>query len=58
MTLKQLKTYVDDMSNRYPEHTDEIIDIYFLACNEVEEGGSETHECELAINDIDYLINE
>jgi len=24
--------------------------------DEIEEGGSETHECELAINDMEYLI--
>ena len=29
-----------------------------LACDEVEEGGSETHECELAIADMDQLIEE
>lgn len=58
MTLQQLKTYAEDMSNRYPEHSDQIRDLYFLACDEVEDGGSEAHECELAISDIEDLVTE
>lgn len=58
MTLEQLKTYAEDMSNRYPELHDQIRDFYFLACDEVESGESEAHECELAYSDIEDLIEE
>lgn len=58
MTLGQLKTYAEDMSNRYPELNDQIRDLYFLAEMEVEDGESEDHECELAYSDIETLIEE
>ena len=56
MTLSELKTYAEDMSNRYPNHSDQIRDLYFLACDEVEGGESEAHECELAVSDIESLV--
>ena len=56
MTLSELKTYAEDMSNRYPDHSDQIRDLYFLACDEVESGESEANECELAVSDIENLV--
>lgn len=56
MTLRELKTYAEDMSNRYPDHSDQIRDLYFLACDEVESGESEANECELAVSDIESLV--
>ena len=56
MTLSELKTYAEDMSNRYPDHSDQIRDLYFLACDEVEAGESEANECELAVSDIESLV--
>lgn len=58
MTLQQLKTYAEDMSTRYPDLNDQIRDFYFLACDEVESGESESNECELAYSDIEELIKE
>lgn len=58
MTLQELKTYAEDMSNRYPELNDQIRDLYFLAEMEVEDGESEDHECELAYSDIEQLVEE
>lgn len=57
MTLTDLKKYAENMSVKYPEHDEQIRDLYFLAVTEVEDGESETHECELAISDIDELVN-
>ena len=57
MTLQELKAYAENMSLKYPEHDEQIRDLYFLAVTEVEDGESETHECELAISDIEDLIN-
>jgi hypothetical protein len=57
MTLQELKSYAEEMSVKYPQLNDEIRDLYFLAVTEVEDGESEAHECELAISDIDELIN-
>ena len=58
MTLENLKKYAEGMSNTYPDLDEEIRDLYFLAEMEVEDGESETHECELAINDIKQLISD
>ena len=44
--------------DKHPKHADEIRDFYSLAISEIEEGGSEEHECELAWSDIEDLINE
>ncbi len=40
----------------YPSKKEIIKDIYYLALSEIEEGGSEMHECQLAINDIQEII--
>ena len=58
MTLENLKKYAEGMSNTYPDLNDEIRDLYFLAEMEVEDGESETNECELAIGSIKQLISE
>ena len=55
-TLGELKEYVIKMIRLHPIHKDEILELYGLACDEVEEGGSESHEVELAISDIDELV--
>jgi len=55
-TLGELKEYVISMIRLHPAHRDEILELYGLACDEVEEGGSESHEVELAISDIDELV--
>jgi hypothetical protein len=45
------------MIDMHPKHTEELRELYFLALSEVEDGGSETHECELAYNDMLEVIN-
>ena len=58
MTLKYLKDYCLEKIKEYPNLENEIKDFFYWAQSEIEEGGSETHEVELAIQDIDYLIKE
>jgi hypothetical protein len=58
MNISQLKSEVSKFINENPDLKDEILDFYYLACSEIEEGGSEMHECELAYNDIVELIKE
>ena len=58
MTLENLKKYAEGMSSTYPDLDDDIRDLYFLAEMEVEDGESETNECELAIGSIKQLISE
>jgi|TARA_B110001452_G_C15222068_1_gene423647 hypothetical protein len=56
MTLANLKQYAEGISKTYPQLDDEVRDLYFLAEMEVEDGESETNECELAIGSIKQLI--
>jgi len=57
MNLKELRKYKNETIEKYPQHKEEINDFYELCLNEIEEGGSETHEIELCINDIEELLN-
>ena len=56
MTLKELSIHTKELTIKHPNLKQELIEFYILACDEVEEGGSETHECELAISDMEQLI--
>lgn len=56
MTLKELSIHTKELTIKHPNLKQELIEFYILACDEVEEGGSEAHECELAISDMDDLI--
>lgn len=58
MTIKDLKTYVKECISKFPNKREEIIEMLLLAINEIEEGGSESHECDLAYRDIEEIINE
>ncbi len=58
MNLQQLKAEAIRIIKAKPEIKEEIQDLYFLAVSEIEEGGSEMHECELAYNDMTELENQ
>jgi hypothetical protein len=58
MNLQQLKTEAIRIIKAKPELKEEIQDLYSLAISEIEEGGSEMHECELAYNDMVELENQ
>lgn len=57
MNLEQLRTYCKQMIDKHPHLTEDIRDLFSLAVSEIEEGGSEAHECHLAYEDINELIN-
>ncbi len=57
MTLRDLYQYCVEKAKQHPEYEMQIHSFYDLAEMEVEDGGSEDHECELAVSDIDDLIN-
>lgn len=54
--VKELKQFVIETINKYPQHKREIVDLYQLCLDEIQEGGSPQHECELCRNDIEELI--
>lgn len=57
MKLSELKTYAVNMAKENPTLKTEIYDFVQLAIDEIDEGGSEQHECSLALRDIEELIN-
>lgn len=58
MTLVQLKEWIKVQITKHPEYKEEILDYYDLCMDEIEEGGSPTHEIELCISSIEQLTEE
>ncbi len=58
MELQQFKDYIREQIVKYPLLKEEILDFYQLAINEIEEGGSASHEIELCLQSINDLIDE
>lgn len=58
MNLQQLKTEAIRIIKVKPELKSEIQDIYSLAISEIEEGCSESHECQLAYSNMTELENQ
>jgi hypothetical protein len=58
MTIQELRQETRKFIAENPNLKDEISDFYYLAVSEIEEGGSESHECNLAYNDMVELIKE
>lgn len=56
--LEQLEEYVKKAIKEYPELKSSIMSLFQLCLDEIEEGGSRTHEIELCVNDIEENINE
>jgi len=55
MKIKELARYCLDTIQKYPTLEIEIKQFYQLAIDEILEGGSEVHECELCYMDIKQL---
>lgn len=58
MDKQYLKQFCLDKIAEYPDLKSEITDFYFLAMDEIYDGGSMVHEIELAINSINQLISQ
>jgi len=54
----RLKVWARQMCIEHPQHAAEIRDIFILCRTEIEEGGSVSHEVDLATSDIKRLIGE
>lgn len=52
MDKKTFKQKTLELMDRYPSYSEEFMDLYQYAMDEIEEGGSEDHECELSYNDM------
>jgi hypothetical protein len=58
MTRKIVNDYAMQMISEYPTLKHDILDFVTLAIDEIDEGGSPTHEWELAYGSIKELIEE
>jgi hypothetical protein len=58
MNLQELKKYAHTIGKENPTLKEEIYDFVQLAIDEIAEGGSEDHECNLAQRDIEFIVNE
>ena len=52
MNLIQLKKQAIELIKAKPEFKEQIQELYYLAISEIQEGGSESQECQLAFNDM------
>lgn len=55
MTIQEFKNRINKEIEQNPNLKEEILDLYYLAISEIEEGGSTTHEINLCLRDIDDL---
>jgi len=55
-TMTDLKRYAAQTATHYPHLQRAIYELIQLAEDEIAGGGSESHEVELATQDIDFLI--
>jgi len=58
MNIQTLKAEATRIIKEVPDLKREVIDLFELAMTEIEEGGSESHECQLAINEMEELVKE
>lgn len=58
MNIQTLKAETTRIIKEVPDLKDEVIGLFELAMTEIEEGGSESHECQLAINEMEELVKE
>jgi hypothetical protein len=58
MTRQELYRETTKMILENPEIREQISDFYYLAIDEIEDGQSETHECNMAYNDMLQLVKE
>jgi hypothetical protein len=56
MNRQQFASFCKEKITNHPDLEVNIIDYYRLALDEISDGGSESHEIELAVNDIEDLI--
>jgi hypothetical protein len=57
MNLTILREKTKDLISQYPAYSEELTDLYHLALDEIEDGSSESHECNLAYSDMLEIIN-
>jgi hypothetical protein len=58
MNFQEFTTWCKSKIAEHPTKKQDIIEFHSLAHSEIADGGSEQHEIDLAMNDINELINQ
>lgn len=58
MNIKKLEELTGSLIENYPEYKEDFLDLYQYALDEIEEGGSQEHECELSYNSMMEIIKD
>ena len=58
MNVQTLREKTIELLKQHPAYAEEFEALLFLALDEIEEGGSEQHECDLAYNDMLAIIED
>ena len=56
--MENLIKWAKDIAKEHPRHKDQIFELVTLCYDEIEQGGSQTHEIDLCKEDILQLIEE
>lgn len=56
--LEEFKADIERATVEFPKFKEEILELYQLALDEIEQGGSVEHEIRLCISNLDQLIND
>lgn len=56
--MEEFKKWVQEQIDLHPKLKMEILDFFWLCIDEINEGGSQHHEINLAMNSINELIEE
>ena len=56
--MGELIQWAEEFKNSHPDKFDEIMDFVYLCLDEIEQGGSSTHEIELCKESIKQLIEK
>lgn len=57
MNIQTLKEKTVELLKTHPAYAEEFEALLFLALDEIEEGGSEQHECDMAYNEMLEIIH-
>ena len=58
MSLSELSAKCKESIEKYPHRRDEIQDLYYMAEEEINDGGSVEHETELALGSLQEIAEE
>jgi hypothetical protein len=56
MSIKELREKTRLLMQQHPEHKDDFQEFYYLALDEIEDGQSEQHECDIAYESMRQLL--